>query len=80
MVSFWNSEFRSADHIFVESSFIGYCLALAGLQCTCSGALCRTCESKLEGAFRQLKSGERRDRNLYILKEDKAILKVIHVS
>ena len=43
-------------------------------------AVCRTCESKLEGAFRQLKSGERRDRNLYILKEDKAILKVIHVS
>ena len=39
---------------------------------------CRTCEGKLEGAFRKLKSGERRDRNLYTPKEDKAILKVGH--
>ena len=37
---------------------------------------CRTCEGKLEGAFRKLKSGERRDRNLYTPEEDKAILKV----
>ena len=40
---------------------------------------CRTCEGKLEGAFRKLKSGERRDRNLYTPEEDEAILKVGHV-
>ena len=40
---------------------------------------CRTCEGKGEGAFRKLKSGERRDRNLYTPAEDKAILKVLHV-
>ena len=40
---------------------------------------CRTCEVQLEGAFRKLKSGERRDRNLYTPQEDKAILKVAHV-
>ena len=40
---------------------------------------CRTCEGKGEGAFRKLKSGERRDRNLYTPEEDKAILKVVFV-
>ena len=40
---------------------------------------CRTCEGKLEGAFRKLKSGERKDRNLYTPEEDKAIVKVMQV-
>ena len=40
---------------------------------------CKTCEGKGEGSFRKLKSGERRDRNLYTTEEDKAILKVGHV-
>ena len=39
---------------------------------------CRTCEGNGEGAFRKLKSGERRDRDLYTSEEDKAILKVGH--
>ena len=40
---------------------------------------CKTCEGKLDGAWRKLKSGERRDRNLYTSDEDKAILKVVYV-
>ena len=40
---------------------------------------CKTCEGKLDGAWRKLKSGERKDRNLYTSDEDKAILKVIYV-
>ena len=40
---------------------------------------CKTCEGKLDGFWRKLKSGERRDRNLYTSDEDKAILKVVYV-
>ena len=40
---------------------------------------CRTCEGKLEGAFRKLKRGEKRNCKLYTPEEDKAIVKVGHI-
>ena len=38
--------------------------------------MCQTCEAGEQGAFRKRKQGERNDRDLFTLEEEKKIVKV----